>query len=409
LRTLLPILSLLAFAAGCADEPTQEGRRPESSGSSAQDRIDRLRSIGYAEVSEEAHGAEELGVQHFEEKRSAPGYNLHTNRFTCSVVLMDARGRELNRWERPRDRSWSNCQLLADGDLIVIGQEESTPYLGAIDEHRYLTRLSWEGAERWRADVNAHHDFHLFEDGRLAVLSFRRNTEAQDDVVLREDSVHLLSASGEVLEFRSLYEVLGSDSAIHAMTEVEPVEKADLRYQDLIHANSIEFLRQPEEAEANPLFDPGHVLVSSRHQDVVFVFDWESAELLWAWGPGELMGPHDATLLPNGHFLIFDNGLGRGWSRVVELDPVTKEIVWQFFSESRGDFYSASRGSSQRLANGNTLIAESDRSRAFEVTPGGRIVWYWRNTERNDLGQLVTIVRMKRLPLDFVDAILAGR
>ena len=32
-------------------------------------------------------------------------------------------------------------------------------------------------------------------------------------------------------------------------------------------------------------------------------------------------------------------------------------------------------GSAQRLPNGNTLIAETDRGHAFEVTKDGEIVW----------------------------------
>jgi hypothetical protein len=404
LSTLLSLLLLL----GCgAEEDDQPIKRP-SRKSADQERIDRLRSIGYAEVSTEESDPADSGVQHHERRRSAPGYNLYTNRFTCSVVLMDAEGHEVNRWEHPQDRSWSNCKLMPNGDLIVIGQSRSSPYIGAIDEHRYLTRLSWEGDVLWRREINAHHDFEVLDDGRIAVLGFRRNPDSGlgDGIELREDTVHLLGTDGQELEWRSLYEVLRSNPQILEVAAVEPVEKPTVHYQDLIHANSVEFLMQPAEAEPQELFAPGKVLVSSRHQDTVFIFDWKSGELVWAWGPGELQGPHDATLLANGNILIFDNGLGRGWSRALELDPIKNEIVWEFRAENEEDFYTASRGSAQRLSNGNTLLAESDRSRAFEVTPSGRIVWYWSNPERNDRGQQITIVRMKRLPLALVDGIL---
>ena len=58
------------------------------------------------------------------------------------------------------------------------------------------------------------------------------------------------------------------------------------------------------------------ILVCVRNQDLLAIVDWSEKRLLWAWGPGELSGPHDATLLPNGNVLAFDNGLGRDWSRV---------------------------------------------------------------------------------------------
>ena len=56
----------------------------------------------------------------------------------------------------------------------------------------------------------------------------------------------------------------------------------------------------------------------------------------------------------------------------------------------------------QRLPNGNTLIAESDRGRAFEVTAEGEIVWQWLNPARDEEGRLATLVRMKRLPVELV-------
>jgi hypothetical protein len=42
-------------------------------------------------------------------------------------------------------------------------------------------------------------------------------------------------------------------------------------------------------------------------------------------------------------------------------------------------FFSAFRGSVQRLPSGNTLIAEAEWGRIFEVKPNGRIVWEYIN------------------------------
>jgi len=69
------------------------------------------------------------------------------------------------------------------------------------------------------------------------------------------------------------------------------------------------------------------------------------------------------------------NGLSRKWSRAIELDPLTNEIVWEYKANPPEAFYTRAKGSVQRLSNGNTLIAESDKGRAIEVTPDGNIVW----------------------------------
>jgi hypothetical protein len=110
-------------------------------------------------------------------------------------------------------------------------------------------------------------------------------------------------------------------------------------------------------------------------------------------------------MLENGHILIFDNGVRRQYSRVLELDPVVKAIVWEYVAEPREDFYSYTRGSAQRLANGNTLISESDNGRVFEVTPEGEVVWRWLNPDTRE-GRPKIVYRMLRLPLAQGDTLL---
>jgi outer membrane protein assembly factor BamB len=138
--------------------------------------------------------------------------------------------------------------------------------------------------------------------------------------------------------------------------------------------------------------------MSLRNQDTVLIADWKTRRVLWTWGQGQISGPHDATLLRSGNVLVFDNGLGRGWSRVVEVDPRTDELVWEYRAPEGETFFTATRGAAQRLANGNTLITDSERGRVFEVTPSGNVVWDFRNPNRDGEGKPYIIVRMRRLP-----------
>ena len=103
--------------------------------------------------------------------------------------------------------------------------------------------------------------------------------------------------------------------------------------------------------------------------------------MVWSWGPGELDGPHMPTLLDDGRLLVFDNGTDRDHSRIIELDPVSLEVTWEYRADPPSSFHSKWRGSSQRLPNGNTLICESDRGRVFEVTPEGETVWEFWNPD----------------------------
>ncbi|MBI1785238.1 hypothetical protein HYR69_08850, partial [Candidatus Sumerlaeota bacterium] len=104
--------------------------------------------------------------------------------------------------------------------------------------------------------------------------------------------------------------------------------------------------------------------------------------------------------------LLFDNGAERGFSRVVEMDPSTGNIIWEFKTPDPKDFYSLSRGAAQRLGNGNTLIADSDHGRAFEITPAGEVVWDFLCPYKSPDGNRASIVRMRRLDHQFVDNLI---
>ncbi len=84
----------------------------------------------------------------------------------------------------------------------------------------------------------------------------------------------------------------------------------------------------------------------------------------------------------NGYKLINDKLYTDNRSSVIELNPLTMEIDWEYKGDENNPFFSLASGSNQRLPNGNTLITESDRGRVFEVSPEGKIVWEYINKYR---------------------------
>ena len=126
----------------------------------------------------------------------------------------------------------------------------------------------------------------------------------------------------------------------------------------------------------------GDLLVSYRIIDTVGIADRTSGEFKWKWGPGEIAHPHHPTWLDNGRVLLFDNGQhrrGSSYSRVIEIDPATNEIHWEYDGSPRVSFYSNYISGAERLPNGNTLICEGAAGRFFEVTARGEIVWEYIN------------------------------
>ena len=141
--------------------------------------------------------------------------------------------------------------------------------------------------------------------------------------------------------------------------------------------------------------------------NLVLILDQTTKDIVWSWGEDSLDLPHHPVMLDSGRILIFDNGTRRGFSRVVELAPSSGTIVWEYRAKQPEEFFSKWRGSNQRLPNGNTLICESQKGRAFKVTREGQIVWEYWNPIVDEKGRRKRIYRMLRLPEERIEELLA--
>jgi len=133
---------------------------------------------------------------------------------------------------------------------------------------------------------------------------------------------------------------------------------------DPFHTNSIEIIKRDIDGFAHK----GDLLISIREWNLIAVIDIEKEKLVWSWGENILKRQHHPTLLDNGNIMIFDNRGNKGYSRIVGLNPITKEIAWMFHPVKRELFDSGLMGGNQMLPNGNLLITESDSGRVFEVS-----------------------------------------
>jgi hypothetical protein len=403
-RTAFALLVVLVTALACqgdapsrADGATAESSRPDPPVVDSAE-VERLRALGYVNVAPALPPGTEVGVLSYDRERASPGLNLLTNAKFCSAQLIGMDGRVFHSWSREPCFRWGNVALLPSGDLLVVERlpHENTPR--SARDTRYLVRLDWDGNVVWKKQLPVHHDVELTPDGKILTLTLdlRVIPGVDPETPVRDNSLVLLDGDGEILEAVSVWELLHSAPEVFTMQEGKTRTFEGGREIDAIHGNSIEWMRHLHLIGEHPIFRPDTVLFCMRHQDSLALVDWSTRKLLWAWGQGELSGPHDATMLPNGNILAFDNGLGRGWSRVVEVDPVERRVVWEYRAPDPESFYSAARGANQRLRNGNTLITESDRGRAFEVTPDGDIVWEFLNPNMTDQREPSVLVRVRR-------------
>lgn len=78
--------------------------------------------------------------------------------------------------------------------------------------------------------------------------------------------------------------------------------------------------------------------------------------------------PNFANGTPTTNLLITD----RQTDKVIEVDPITKSVVWEYSGTLSGAYESIP------LTNGNIIIADAWNHRVIEVNPAKEIKWYWQ-------------------------------
>lgn len=337
------------------------------------------------------------GVVTFDRSRAFPGLNLYTSGHAPEAILMTLDGRELRRWHRsiadvwpdlaldPQVRKtdfWRRAWLYPNGDLLAI-----------FDGHG-LVKLDRTSRVLWAARGGYHHDLQVAADGSIYVLDRdgKLIPRIHPTLGVLEDFITILAPNGKRRDRISLLEAF-EQSPFASFLKGMP------DHGDIFHTNTLEIL-DGRLAARLPAFKAGNILVSVLQLNTLAVVDPGTRRVVWA-----LRGPwrkqHQPTVLDNGHLLLFDNvGLDRDHSRVLEIDPANGAILWQYGGTATQELSSHTLGTAQRLANGNTLITESENGRAIEVSPSGEIVWEFRSPYRaGEHRELVAVVfEMLRIP-----------
>lgn len=368
-----------------------------------------LSAIGSLPYLQGYHAAPaESGVTRYDEGSAWGGLNLYTSGDAPRAVLMDMRGNVLYEWgkelgevwprlyesieEEPHAHYWRRVRLLENGDILAIFE-----WLGLI-------KLDRDSDLLWAYRDGCHHDLDVAEDGRIYVLT-RREIPPPPGLGLTgpvlDDEITILDPRGEKIRSISLLESFRN-------SEYAPLLARMRKRGDIFHTNTIELL-EGGRPSGIPAFGTGCVLVSVRELDTVAVVDPDAEKVVWAM-TGMWRAQHQPSLLRDGNILLFDNLGSPAGSGVLEVDPLSREIAWEYEGTSGDPFFSRRSGSCHRLSNGNTLIVESDNGRAFEVTPEKEIVWEFLNPRRaGPDGELVAVIfDMERLEADRAAGVLSA-
>ena len=325
---------------------------------------------------------------------------------------------------------------------------------------------------RWMA--RQHHDYQrqgnpvgyfvtgmkpMVKRGRTLIVCHKNlKNPAITDKLLLDDTIIEVTWKGKIIwEWvcsDHFHEMGFSEEAKNTLYRNPNMKPAGRGVADWMHINSASYLGPNRWHDAgDKRFHPDNIIWDGRETNIIAITDKKTGKIVWKVGPdytatpglrklGQIIGQHHAHMIPRGlpgegNILVFDNGGWAGYgapnpgslkghnnalrdySRVLEFDPTSLEIVWQYtpieagfvFPVDSSRFYRGFISSAQRLRNGNTLITEGSAGRLFEVTSEHEIVWEYISPWFGTLGhlrrgaiipQINMVYRAYRAPYDWV-------
>jgi len=314
------------------------------------------------------------GVTYYNPCKTDYGYTLFAPLYTKDVWLIDMEGYIVNRWRMPYIPG-QHAYLLPNGNLLWAGKVKTPTELGLPFDFGgiggIIMEVDWDGHVVWQADVPyQNHDFWLMENDHIMFPSYPPRGNTPKEIA---EKIGGLPGTGDIF----------SD----CVTEIDRQGNVVWEWVAYEHLDpEIDTMCPLENRSLWPLINglwicrDGSILLSGRNVSEIIRIEYPSGKVIARYGKGRISHQHNPSELGNGNILVFDNGAHRygyepSYSRVVEIDPTSDEIVWEYRAGPPSDFYSALTSGAERLPNGNTVICESWPGRIFEVTYEGELVW----------------------------------
>jgi hypothetical protein len=392
------------------------------------------------------------------------GYTVLSPLGTQAVIVIDMSGREVKRWADYNDSAGGPARVLPGGQVVAAaGARPPHQESLALVQRDFAGNVVWhfdrneqietpDGDGKTIYALRQHHDWQRsdFPAGYYSPEAEPAATGAKTLILthtdhaapaiaaamLEDDRLIEVSFDGKIVwEWTAAEHVdeLGFDAAARAAIRAAPRPNARIGF-DWLHLNSATYVGPNRWYDAgDSRFAPDNVIISSRQASFVAIVARDGS-IVWRLGPdfassaaleeiGPIIGQHHAHLIPKGlpgagNLLVFDNGgasgygpvdptapkgagaMARASSRVLEIDPVTLELVWSY--QAPGQFYASNISGAQRLPNANTLITEGPSGRVFEVTRDGKIVWEYVNPLFAGPRASNAVYRAYRLPYEWI-------
>ncbi len=301
----------------------------------------------------------------------------------------------INEEERPIAEPGTEIQgeaIMPNGDLVF-----NFEYIG-------LVRVDACGNVVWRLPKLTHHAIFLDENHHIWVPSRIYHDKKSATYPFHvppffEDTVLEVSPEGEVLQEISMLGLL-IDNGYQGLLHILGTRVSNARTPDSVHLNDVEIF--PSTLKEG-VFSSGDVMVSFRNISTVAVFNPTDRKIKYI-STGKVAHQHDADFIDGNHFSVVDNNnidyqnkpFSRLRSRIMIESAIDGTLKVHYQGTEKSQYYTNIRGKHQWLDNGNMLISESSKGRAFEITPEGKIIWDYINIVTN--GYAGIIAEAERLP-----------
>ena len=325
------------------------------------------------------------GVTVYDPDKAFDGYTLISPEGSYNAWLINNMGEIVFHWKLDRLPALL-ARLLPNGNFMYHGLEEMNPQGPKIKIHdangkvlmdtvmgggEYLIELDDNSKTVWSyKNPLMSHDFFRMKNGNTMVIAYvivpeelKNKVKGGIDVgdtPMWSDALLEIDPDGKVVWEWNAHEHLDFEKDVFC-----PLEH---RFE-WVHMNTCTVL------------DDGDILASFRTCNMIARIDHETKKVKWKWGYNEIAHQHEPTLLDNGNILLFDNGehkWGFGkytYTRVIEINPETDKIEWEYTEDPPFAFFSGNQGGCQKLPNGNVLICDTMNGRVFEVTEKCEKVW----------------------------------
>ena len=402
------------------------------------------------------------GVTIYDPARTWNGYTVLSPLATQAVIVIDMNGNVVKRWDDFNNSAGGPARILPGGGVIAAsGARPPRQESLELVQRDFDGDVVWsfknneeielrDAGKVWSA--RQHHDWQREDfpagyyspeyspavsgSNTLILAHTNHVVPAVSDAMLEDDRLIEVSPDGKIVwEWTAALHIdeLGFAPDARAAIKAAAGVNAARGSFDWLHINSATYVGPNRWFDAGDRrFAPNNVIISSRQASLLAIVGRDGS-IVWRLGPDfsaspelrkirQIIGQHHAHLIPKGlpgagNVLVFDNGGSSGYgfagpiapdgvgafaratSRVLEINPVTLELVWSYAAPR---FFSTNISGAQRLPNGNTLVTEGAGGRMFEVTSDGAVVWEYMNPLFAGPRQSNDVYRAYRLPYDWI-------